>query len=109
MSCIIKLNPGNSIDFEMALTNPEVSPIYVNDATVTATITDASDVDVTGQTWPVTLDYVTGSDGVYKKTIGPVSGIAADTVYKVIFDVTGAGGLIAQWVHTVTSSVRGCD
>lgn len=109
MSCLIQLNPNNSINFELTLTNPDVDPVYVNDATVTATITDTSDVNVTGQTWPVTLAYEADSDGEYKKTIEPVSGIVADTDYKVIFDVTGAGGLIGQWVHEVKSSDRGCD
>ena len=55
MSCTISLHPDNSLRFEATLTNPNADPIYVNDATVVVTVYDDDDVEVTGQSWPLTL------------------------------------------------------
>lgn len=44
--------------------NASGSPI--NDATVTVTLKDREDNLVTGESWPVTLTYVTDSEGDYK-------------------------------------------
>ena len=107
MSCTIYLHPDNTLTFSATITNEGVP---VNDATVTATLTDMSDVDVTGQSWPITLSYVTDSDGIYSASVTPVSGIVAGTKYKVILDVEGDGGEpIAQWLQYATATIRGCD
>jgi hypothetical protein len=42
---------------------------YLNTATVTATLKDASGAEVSGVSWPLTLSYETASDGNYSATI----------------------------------------
>jgi hypothetical protein len=44
----------------------EITGLYVNDATVTATLKRKNGVVVSGQSFPVTLDYVAGTDGIYR-------------------------------------------
>ena len=39
---------------------------YINNATVTCTLKDANGVNVVGQSWPLTLVYVSGSNGLYR-------------------------------------------
>lgn len=46
-----------------------VNAAYLNAATVTATMKDLEGTEVTGETWPVTLIYVSGSDGKYQATV----------------------------------------
>lgn len=50
--------------------NP-LTAAYINDGTVTCQIVDLAGTAVTptGFTWPVTLDYVAASDGIYRATI----------------------------------------
>ena len=101
MSCNVNIHPDNSIKFKLVLRNPDASPKYVNDATVTATITNLNDENVEGQSWPVALGYVSGSNGIYKETITPVSGIEEGAKYKVKFDATGTGGIIGHWEQVI--------
>lgn len=46
-------------------------PGFINNATVVCTLTDAATgLALTGgNTWPLTLPYVTGSDGLYRVTL----------------------------------------
>ena len=42
---------------------------YINTATVVCTLKDASGSNVSGQSWPLTLDYVAASNGKYSGTL----------------------------------------
>ena len=47
-----------------------LAPGFLATATVTATVYNAAtDVAILGQTWPITLDYVLQSQGVYRATL----------------------------------------
>ncbi len=46
-----------------------VAGTFINDAAVTATIKDKAGVVVSGQSFPVTLVYVAGSNGDYRATL----------------------------------------
>jgi hypothetical protein len=96
---------NNSIFFELTVTNPEVSPPAVDDATVTVTVTDSNGAELTGQIWPLALPS-TGENGLYKKTVPPISGLVNGENYKVLYDVTGADGLIGQFCSSVKA--KGC-
>ena len=70
---------------------------FLNVATVTARLVDSLGVDIGGQTWPLTLDYVAASNGDY-------CGVLNDTLVQIIgaieqaqitFD--GGIGLKAFW------------
>ncbi|MBW1672139.1 MAG: hypothetical protein JRJ45_00585 [Deltaproteobacteria bacterium] len=107
MSFVLALHPDNSLSFQAIITNPLVDPIYVNDATVTVTVYDSADAEVVGETWPLTLAYVTDSDGEYAKTVNPISGITAGEIYKVVLLVLGADSLAGRWEGVVAATVRG--
>ncbi len=51
----------------------KVADTFLNSATVTVTIVDKGGVEVTGQTWPLAMDYVASSDGIYRGTIEDVA------------------------------------
>jgi len=47
-----------------------LDPSYLSTATITLTLRDAATgIPVTGQTWPLTLPFVTTSDGRYRITV----------------------------------------
>ncbi len=64
---------------------------YINNAAVTCTIVDANDVPVAGETWPVTLVYVPGSNGKYQGAISSTAALAHAVYYTAKFDAVGAG------------------
>lgn len=57
--------------------------VYLNAATVTATIKTRSGTAVTGVTFPVTLDYVTDSNGDYRGTVDAALVLVEGGVYWV--------------------------
>lgn len=73
--------------------NP-ITAAYINDGTVTCTIKDLSGtaVTATGFTWPVTLNYVAASDGIYRGTIDKNIALTAGLSYWL--EITAAGGTL---------------
>lgn len=67
---------------------------YVNDATVTCTIKDlaGNEVAPTGFSWPVTLSYVSGSNGKYQGTIDKSIAISAGVSYWL--EITAVSGTL---------------
>jgi len=54
---------------------------YVNDATVTLTIKDTADVNVSGISWPLTMSYIAASNGNYEATIDKAIVVTPETRY----------------------------
>lgn len=73
--------------------NP-ITAAYINDGTVTCRIVDLSGTAVTptGFTWPVTLNYVSASDGIYRGTIDKSIAISAGLSY--FLEITAVGGTL---------------
>lgn len=69
---------------------------YVNDATVAVSIKDDAGNNVTGETWPVALSYVAGSNGKYQANIAATLGISVGDIVTLFFTAT-AVGLDAEW------------
>jgi hypothetical protein len=88
-----ELTLNNSVAFELTLSNPLKIPAEVNDATVTVTVFDSNNVEVTGQAWPLTLDYVASSAGIYRKTVPPISGLNDGEIYHVVYSTVGSDSL----------------
>lgn len=69
---------------------------YLNSAAVEATLVDHNGDEVEGQTWPLSLGYVTASDGKYQGIIEDAVELAqAD--YTVIVTVDAGIDRIAKW------------
>lgn len=92
MSTLI-LNPSNSAFIQVTIINP-VTSAAVNDATVTGRI-DNQDDSVLVETF--SMPYLAASDGVYRATLAPISGLISGIIYKVIIDSVGADTLIGHW------------
>jgi hypothetical protein len=70
---------------------------YVNDATVTVTLKDSDDSEVSGQTWPTTLSYVSGSNGKYVATLEDDLSLTADANYTAEVNVDAGSDIIAKF------------
>lgn len=98
MSDVILMNSDNIIKV-VSLKDGETGA-YINDATVSVTLKDSSAVDVVGETWPLTMSYVTGSDGQYKATLIDTLTLTQDAEYTEIVTIV-SGVLDLQIERTV--------
>lgn len=71
---------------------------YDNAATVVLEdLETTAGVDVTGITFPVTLSYVTSSDGKYRGNFADTAGLTIGVEYRGIVKVTAATGEIGRF------------
>ena len=87
----LKLHIGNTIYVILDGLRDSVSGAYINSATVTVTVLQDG-TPVSGESWPVTMTYVGGSNGKYVGTLS--SGLSLDTT-----------GIYNLNVHTVSGTL----
>lgn len=77
------------------------TPGFVNNATVTLTLTDqTTGTPLAGQTWPVTLTYVAGSNGRYDATLD--YDIVVTEGQRLLARYTVVHGMLQrQWIRDV--------
>lgn len=97
MSTIQTLLIGNDTIFEVDRLKDELTGSFKNAATVTVTLVDADGAQVAGDTWPKTLDYVTGSSGVYRATLPYTLDLEENARYDAQVSVNAGAGLRAAW------------
>jgi len=85
----------------------EITEEFVNDADVTASVKDSENVEVTGQTWPLTLDYITASDGIYRGVLEAALDVAVGDKLTVEVTVDGGVGREAFFAIPITVRQRG--
>lgn len=96
---------GNDMVVEVAnLRNPNTG-VFVNNAQVECTLYDSEDLPVDGGTWPMTLNYVESSDGVYRATLPYDLDVIVDQRY-VARVIASAVGLRSQWDLNVVCKYR---
>lgn len=79
--------------------------LYINDATVTVTLKDSDGTNVTGQSWPLTLDYVADSDGKYQGTLESALSLTVKEHYYAHVDAV-KGTLVAHWEKQLKALTR---
>lgn len=72
-------------------------------ATVTATLKTAAGVTVVG---PLTLSYVSASDGKYRATVEEDLAVVANMAYEMHIDVDAGSDLKAHWEVPVSAIKR---
>jgi hypothetical protein len=78
---------------------------YLNSATVSVTIKGAAGTNVSGETWPKALAYVTASNGQYRATVSDALAIVPGQHYTA--HVTAeSGGLTGNWQIPLTAAIR---
>lgn len=80
--------------------------MYINDATVTCTLTDTEDNEVTGQAWPLALSYVSGSNGKYQGLLEDSLVLTKDVKYLAKITIDGGSDLIANFRKPLFASYR---
>ncbi len=100
---IVLVDNDNVVELE--LKNP-ITGDFLNAATVDITITDeASGVEVTGETWPLTISFVASSNGIYRVVLDKVIAFIAGTRYTAVINAR-EGNLDAKWTLVYIAEVR---
>lgn len=77
---------------ELAGLKDELTEAFVNDATVTAVMKDAAGANVAGQSWPLVMPYISGSDGIYRGVLDADLDLAVGDRVTVEVTITASGG-----------------
>lgn len=70
---------------------------FINDADVTVTIKDSAGAEVSGVTFPLTMDYVAASEGVYRAVVDKALAVAEGKSYRAEITVSASGGRDGFW------------
>ena len=97
----------NDMLLELTGLADESTGAYINNATIEATVKDAAGANVSGQTWPLTLSYVTSSNGVYRGVLDAALVVAVGDRITVEVDIDGGSGREAFFQIPATVRQRG--
>lgn len=79
---------------------------YINTATVTATLEDESGAEVSGETWPITLSYVSASDGNYQGVLKDTLSLSTVKEYTAKITADDGANKKGYWEFPLRSAAR---
>ena len=79
---------------------------FINNATVQITLTDTAGVEVSGQSWPVTMNYVAASDGDYRATLEDVLVLISGRKYTAVITADAGSDLLGKWTVKPIAKIR---
>lgn len=85
----VNLFVGNDMELKVDGLRNASTGSAINNATVTASVTDSTGTTVGGMSFPLTLNYVSGSDGDYSGTLEDTTSLVAGSVYTVTINISG--------------------
>jgi hypothetical protein len=88
---------ANTNVLDLVLFKSEIEGTFINNATVTVTVTDTDDVAIAGATWPLAMPYIAASSGTYRAILSDTLPLVPKTSY--IAHITASGGTdrIGRW------------
>lgn len=97
---------GNTNALELTGLKDEVTEAFINDAVVTATVKNAVGAEVAGQSWPLTLEYLSGSDGNYLGFLDAALELVAKAKYTAVIEADGGTDRIGHWEFPFKPTTR---
>lgn len=88
---------GNDMLLEVAGLRDQATGDYLNAATVTVTLEDDADVQVTGESWPLAMSYVASSNGVYRATLRDTLSLTNNARYVATVIADAGEGKRGRW------------
>lgn len=111
LAYIINIQPGNGTLYADNDNAIEVNGLmdetnaYQNSATIQVTLQDANGVNLTGQAWPLLLDYVAGSKGDYIGVINYGVNLTPGVSMTILVDIVSEGRT-ANSTLTIVPKIR---
>lgn len=101
-----RLFVGNDNVIELDALKDVIADTFINTASVTVTLTDANGDEIVGETWPLAMSYVGGSQGTYRATLPDTLTLTSGTTATAVVDVNGGPGLQGQWTVRLSVETR---
>ncbi|KKL24558.1 hypothetical protein LCGC14_2414110 [marine sediment metagenome] len=79
---------------------------FANTAVVAVTLVDKDDVNVVGETWPLTMAFVAASNGLYRAVLKDTLTLIVDALYTAKIDVNDGANKQAHWEFLVRAETR---
>lgn len=79
---------------------------YFNGATVNVTVKDLSGTNVSGQTWPLALNYIVASDGDYEGVLEDGMVLTDGRYYEIAVTTNVGADLVALWRKRLPARYR---
>lgn len=83
---------------EVSELKDQVADTFLNNQIVEVTIKDLDGTELSGQTWPISLSYVSGSNGKYRATLPDTLAFDSDKEYVAEVDVQAGAGKSAKFI-----------
>jgi hypothetical protein len=83
-----------------------VDGIYQNSATVIVTLTDADGAEVAGETWPLAMSYVSGSNGTYRANLADTLTLTNGGRYDATVTADAGANGLATWTEELIARER---
>lgn len=97
MSNIHILYDNNDNILEVDGLKNDLTGVFLNTATVTVTLKDATGAEVAGDIWPKAMEYLDASNGIYRTTLPYSLVMTAGSRYSAVIAADGGAGLHAEW------------
>ena len=105
MSFKLLIRNDNIIEAQNVLNT--VTKLNINDASAIITVSLAStSAAVSGETWPLTMSFVTGSSGKYRATLANTLVITENKKYIGTLLIDGGAGLRGEWTVPIVARDR---
>lgn len=79
------------------------APAYFNAATAEFTVIDDKGVELQGST---AMDFVAGSDGIYRGLLGKGAQLVAGQRYQAVITADAGPGFFGKWTKNLRAKVR---
>lgn len=103
---IHELYVGNDMLLDLARLRDTIDGSYLDAATVTVSLATQAGVPVVGESWPLALDYVTGSNGTYSATLRDTLELVPGVRYVATVNVDAGEGRTARWTMDCIARTR---
>lgn len=106
MSHVPSIFVGNTSLLEVRELKAAADDEFINDAAVSVTLKDAAGTDVTGETWPVEMEYVAASDGWYRAALSHELDLEAGETYYAHIDADAGEDRVGHWEYAFVAKTR---
>jgi hypothetical protein len=96
---------GNSMLLTATGVHFENEVDFLNDATVEATVKNLDGTEISGQTWPLILDYIAASNGNYSGILSNELSLTEKKAYNVFLTIIKDAN-VGYWKETVKAAYR---
>ncbi|MER9937416.1 hypothetical protein [Mesorhizobium sp. M0088] len=106
MTCVVYV--GNTNIIELSGLKSLIEDEFIADADVTVTVKDAEGVAVDGQTWPLTLASIDGTDaeGNYRGMLKDTLELTAGVTYYAHVDANAGEDRVGHWEFAFVPKTR---